>query len=597
MKSISFVLSIVFFVFRVNAQTPTTKDYFQQEVNYKINVSLNDQNHTLKGDINIHYKNNAPVALDTIFMHLWPNAYSSKLTAFAQQQVQNGSSQFYFSKEEDLGNISQLDFKVDGRKVKWQTLNKSTPDIAYIVLNQPLPPNQSIDIQTPFTVKIPASFSRLGHVKTSYQISQWYPKPAVFDQKGWHPMPYLDQGEFFSEFGNFDVTITLPQNYLVAATGELQTASEKEFLAQKVIESQPIINADTLGNHFPPSATETKTIRFKAQKVHDFAWFADKRFLVTKDTLQLPSGKIVDAWAFFPPQGIDNWKNATDYIKRALRSYSNWIGEYPYSHATAVLSALGAGGGMEYPMITVIGKTFSPEGTDIVITHEVGHNWFYGILASNERDYAWMDEGINTFYENRYSTKFYPPEESQKKKISYEKLAYFLKARTHSDIPSITPPDRMSEMDYGIAAYAKPSFDLDMLETLLGRPAFDQIMQKYYQAWKFKHPYPEDFRQILQANTDKNISWFFDALNTTKTMDYTISSVHQDGQTADVTITNKGSLRGPLILFAKKYGQVQDSLVAEGFEGSKTFSFPKLKDGLYDDFEIDPHLKTIDLYP
>ena len=601
MKSIivSGLLSIVFFISQINGQVPAPKNYFQQEVNYKINVSLNDQNHTLKGDIEIQYKNNAPVALDTILMHLWPNAYSSKYTAFAQQQIRNGSSKFYFSKKEDSGNITQLDFKVDNHKVKWRILNKISPDIAYIVLNKPLLPNQSIVIQTPFTVKIPASFSRMGHVNTAYQITQWYPKPAVFDQKGWHPMPYLDLGEFYSEFGNYDVNITLPQNYVVGATGQLQTGSELDFLSQKIEETSHLLDTTDLSDEFPASAKNTKTIQYKARNVHDFAWFADKRFLVTADTLQLPSGKIIETFAMFPPSGIKNWMNATDYIKRAVNSYSTWVGEYPYPHATAVQSALSAGGGMEYPMITVIGDTHSKKGTDDVITHEVGHNWFYGILASNERDYAWMDEGMNTFYENRYMKKFYPPTEKNKYNIEQLKLLYLVYSRLHIAAAPNDPVAAMSEMNYGLTAYGKPAISLKMLETFVGRPTFDRIMKTYYNTWKFKHPYPEDFKKIWIENTDKNLDWFFDdVINTTKTMDYKVLKIKEKYDNTEVTILNKGQLKGPVLLYAYQDDIAVDSLITDGFIGQKKFTFSSPKVGSkYDYFKLDPLAETLDLNP
>ena len=198
------------------------QNYFQQEVNYKIDVQLDDEEHLLQGTIEIEYINNSPDELTEIYMHLWPNAYSTKETAFAQQELQNRSTKFYYAKKKDLGGLSKLDFMVDGSTIKWE-LDEKHPDIALLQLEEALPSGSRIVISTPFTLDIPASFSRLGHVKQSYQMTQWYPKPAVYDRKGWHPMPYLDQGEFFSEFGSFDVSISLPDNYVVGATGVLQT--------------------------------------------------------------------------------------------------------------------------------------------------------------------------------------------------------------------------------------------------------------------------------------------------------------------------------------------------------------------------------------
>jgi hypothetical protein len=210
------------------AQTP----YFQQEVHYTIGATLNDRDHTLDAHIQMVYVNHAPEALSEIWMHLWPNAYQNRSTAFCKQKLREGSAEFYFAPDSMLGFLENLDFRVDGQPVAWRYDTKH-PDIAVLTLAQPLLPGGRITIETPFLLKIPASFSRLGHVGTSYQMTQWYPKPAVYDARGWHAMPYLDMGEFFSEFGSFEVQITLPDNYVVGATGALQTASERDFLQKK----------------------------------------------------------------------------------------------------------------------------------------------------------------------------------------------------------------------------------------------------------------------------------------------------------------------------------------------------------------------------
>ena len=262
-------------------------------------------------------------------------------------------------------------------------------------------------INTPFRVKIPASFSRLGHVKQAYQITQWYPKPAVFDHKGWHPISYLDQGEFYSEFGSFDVKITLPSNYVVASTGNLKTISEELFLdslANAKLDSSKI-KFTPIGKTkaITPASTSTfKTLHYVQDSVHDFAWFADKDFIVRKSSVRLPiSQREVKTWVMYTPANKKYWEKGVDYVNEAVYNYSLWNGEYPYNACTAIDGALSAGGGMEYPMVTVIGGVSSAKMLETVIVHEVGHNWFYGILGSNERKHGWMDEGLNTFYENR----------------------------------------------------------------------------------------------------------------------------------------------------------------------------------------------------
>ena len=344
------VSSLSFLPFLLISQTPkpsnpqTIKPYFQQEVNTKIVATLDDKAHTLTGNIEIEYINNSPDTLPVIWMHLWGNAYKNRQTAFCKQKLRDGSSQFYFADEKNLGYFKNLDFTVDGQKTEW-SFDKGNPDIALLKLAQPLLPGGRIAIATPFVLKIPASFSRLGHVGTSYQMTQWYPKPAVYDHKGWHPMPYLDMGEFYSEFGSFDVTLTLPDNYVVGATGVLQTASEIEFLAKKEAESREKLFAKNneaayispRADSFPVSGPNAKTIRYTAERVHDFAWFADKRFFVLKDTAQLASGRTVECWAMFPPSKLsvlkkaqsEMWKKGAFYVRRAVEFYSEKVGEYP----------------------------------------------------------------------------------------------------------------------------------------------------------------------------------------------------------------------------------------------------------------------------
>ncbi len=585
--------------------------YFQQTVNYKIEVSLDDVNHTLTGNIDIEYTNNAPYALESIYFHLWPNAYSNKNTAFARQKIFQQSEKFYYAKEADMGNIGGLAFTSDNQALDLSFPQKDNPDIAIVKLNKPLPTGATITISTPFTVKIPRSFSRFGHEpgnnpehEETYQITQWYPKPAVLDRYGWHPMPYLDQGEFYSGFGNFDVTINLPSNYVVGATGLLQTASEIEFLNKQVELTQQLKQTKKKKSLLDAVETYTdiksirdqmkartgrKTIQYTAKKVHDFAWFADQNFLVGKSKVSLASGKEVTTWAMWPMEGwAKGWGLATTFLNRSVKFYSEHVGEYPYPQATAVMSALSAGAGMEYPMITVIGNE-SGRGLDNVITHEVGHNWFYGILASNERSFSWMDEGMNSYYEQRYMNKYYPPSS-----INENRLLYVIKSRLHEDQSPSYPVTEMSSINYGLSAYAKPAIALEMLENLVGTDAFDKTMKEYYDTWKFKHPNPNDFKNIWEKSTNKNLDWFFNGVvGSTKQMDYKIQKVTSSENKSIVHVENMGELKGPLLLYGLDGdNEVMDSIIIDGFVGAQVIELPKNN---YAKIQIDPYRKTLDV--
>lgn len=489
--------------------------YWQQEVNYTIDVSLNDKDHTLTGFEKIEYINNSPDTLKFIWFHVWPNAYKNDKTAFSDQLLENGDTKFYFSDKEQKGYINRLDFRVNNITTETQD-HPQHIDIIKLILPSPLPPNQKILITTPFHEKLPYNFSRGGHDGQSYQVTQWYPKPAVYDSKGWHPMPYLDQGEFYSEFGSFDVSITVPENYVVAATGELQNAEEKEFLKtrssytwepikRKVkTKSGPI---KTVIDLFPSSSANIKILRFKQNNVHDFAWFADKRFIVNQDTCRLASGRVIDVFTYYTPTQKFTWVNSIRLAKDAIHHYSSLIGEYPYNIVSVVQGPESFGGGMEYPTITVISPSKNEKSLDNTIAHEIGHNWFYGILASNERAHPWMDEGINTFYDDKYYIKKYGPLHQS------ERSEFETKAATKTDQPINTTSEKFSERNYNLVAYYKTSEWMRYLESQVGTEAFNKAMQEYYRRWQFKHPQPEDFKKVIEESSGKDVDSVFSYLD------------------------------------------------------------------------------------
>lgn len=489
--------------------------YWQQQVNFTIDVSLNDKEHTLDGFEKIAYINNSPDTLRFIWFHLWPNAYKNDKTAFSDQLLENGNTKFYFSGKEDKGYINRLEFKVNNITAGTED-HPQHIDIIKIVLPEPLAPAQTIIITTPFHVKLPYNFSRGGHDGQSYQVTQWFPKPAVYDSKGWHPMPYLDQGEFYSEFGDFDVTITVPGNYVIAATGELQNEEEKEWLKKRASFTwEPVRKREktkggqvkTTVQKFPASSTKTKTLHFKQDRVHDFAWFADKRFVVLHDTCKLSSGKTVNVFSYFTPAEKQIWQNSIQYIKQAVRFYSSLLGEYPYNTASVVQGPKSFGGGMEYPAITILSPVKTSPELDLLIAHEIGHNWLYAAIGSNERDHPWMDEGINTFYENLYKETY------RINLTSPDKIHFETAAVEKKDQPIETTSEKFSEQNYGLVAYYKSAEWMQYLKTELGNEVFNKAMQEYYRRWQFKHPEPGDLKKVMEETSGKNLDSAFFFLN------------------------------------------------------------------------------------
>ncbi len=507
---------ILFLLLIANSSWLTAfSQYWQQQTNYTIDVRLNDRDHTLDGYEKIEYTNNSPDTLKFIWFHLWPNAYKNDKTAFSDQLLENGNTKFYFSSKEDKGYINRLDFKVNAITAQLQD-HPQHIDIVKLILPSPLAPNQTITITTPFHVKLPFNFSRGGHDGQSYQCTQWYPKPAVYDYKGWHPMPYLDQGEFYSEFGNFDVRITLPENYVVASTGVLQTTEEKEWLKQrknftwtplkeKTKGSNGIIK--TLTQKFPSSSLQTKTVQYKQNNVHDFAWFADKRFIINTDTFALASGKTIDVFSYYISDHQLLWKKTVQFSKDAIHHFSTSVGEYPYNTVSVVQGPESFGGGMEYPTITVISPTKNEKQLDNVIAHEIGHNWFYGILASNERKHPWMDEGINSFYENSYANK---KDHHYNQESENELLETVIAEKL--DQPIETSSEKFSDRNYGLVAYYKTSKWMELLQKQLGNEIFNKAMHEYFIRWQFKHPYPEDFKKTIEDISGKNLDSIFSFL-------------------------------------------------------------------------------------
>ncbi|PSR56754.1 hypothetical protein AHMF7605_26290 [Adhaeribacter arboris] len=529
--------------------------YWQQEVNYKINVTLNDQLHTLSATEELEYSNHSPDALPFIYFHLWPNAYQNNQTALARQLLQLKKSDFYFAAPNERGYITDLDFKVNGQPVKLE-YDEQNPDIGKLILNTPLPAGERLTITTPFTVKIPGSFSRFGHLGQSYQITQWFPKPAVYDKKGWHPMPYLDQGEFYSEFGKFDVSITLPANYIVGATGVLQNPEEQARMNALAAETATKTTF-TQDLSFPASASETKTLRYVQDNIHDFAWFADKRFNVLKNQVSLPnSNRTVTTWLLFLNRNAATWVNGVKDINQAVKNYSEWIGEYPYEHVTAVDGALSAGSGMEYPMVTVT----DPEA----IVHEIGHNWFYGILATNERNHAWMDEGINSYYEFRvaeqadpnYSQLAFLVNNKKLRKLfglenvhanALNLLLYQMVASRGLDQPVQYPSEKFTSTNYGAIVYLKTGILFKYLAAYLGQERFDKAIQAYFQKWQFRHPYPEDLQAIMEQETGEKLDWFFyNLIQTTSPVDAAVTKVSTSGSNLQVTVQNRSAFPVPV---------------------------------------------------
>jgi len=518
-------LLFLFFLFSTISSF-SQSNYWQQYLHYNIDAELNDKEKTVTGSETIVYKNNSPETLQYIWFHIYPNAYKESSTALFQQ-IRNDPQRKDKLKDPTHGYITNLAFTVNGAKASTEPHpNAQYIDIIKLVLPQALKPGDSATIATPFKVRLPSYFSRSGFADGEFMVCQWYPKPAVFDKDGWHEMPYLDMGEFYSEYASYNVNITVPSQYVVSGTGVLQTASE--IAAYKKIGSFNT-NHKTDGKpqlYVPLSAKPNKILSYTADSVPDFAWFADKGFVLEFDTIKLASGRIIDAFTYHHTYSNTQWANSIDYVKDAVLHYSNWIGEYSYPTVQAVEGPKNnSSGGMEYPTVTLItSPDAKPQTLDAVIAHEVGHNWFMSMLGTNERIHPWMDEGLNSYYQFRYEAEKYransvfgdrvPLTIKQLPEPAFQRALYgaMLNIPIQPAVETASANFSNSE-EYGLTSYVKAAEWMHLLEASIGREKVDSAFQNYFTLWKFKHPQPADMKAAFEQSIGRSMDKFFSLLN------------------------------------------------------------------------------------
>ena len=501
------------------------KSYWQQYLRFDINVELNDQDNTLNGNESIVYKNYSPDTLSFIWFHLYPNAYKDEKTAFFEQ-IKNNSHLGENINNYSKGYITNLAFTINGTIAKTEPhTTKTFIDIIKVVLPNLLLPGDSVIINTPFKIQLPYFFSRSGFSSGEFMACQWYPKPAVYDMDGWHEMPYLEMGEFYSEYASYKVNITLPSAYVVSATGVLQ--NEAEIQAYKSLGTSNSTNPKKAKTFTPQIGDVKKTLSYVADSVPDFAWFADKSFIIQYDTILLHSGKVVDVFTFYHDKR-SSWVGSLQYMKDAVRYYSKSVGEYAYPVVQAVDGPKNrSSGGMEYPMVTLITwPDAKPEMLDAVITHEVGHNWFMSMLGTNERIYPWMDEGMNSYFEMWYEVEKYrtisligPVKEmpDYMKQLEPDKIVelIFTALLQYPFEYAISTPssDYKSEAEYGSTAYLKATTWLYLLERAVGKEKVYLAFQNYFRLWKNKHPKPIDMQAAFEEAINGKLTQFFGLLN------------------------------------------------------------------------------------
>lgn len=519
MKSITLIICLL-----VSGTAISQTPYWQQKLRYTIQARLDDKENSITGHESIVYKNNSPDTLHYIWFHIWPNAYKHDSTAL-MTQIKNDPDLMEKETVMGKGSIENLDFSVDNVKARTEPHpNKQYIDVIKVVLVKPLNPGDSVNVSTPFKVFLPPYYSRSGHADGQFIACQWYPKPAVYDDKGWHEFPYLDMGEFYSEYADYSVSIVVPSDYIVGATGILQTRAEAE--AYKKTGAKNVSNRTRKPALYKPATREkTKTLVYEARMVPDFAWFADKDFVIQYDTVRV-GNRVIDAFSYYHNKKNTIWTNSIDYIEDAVRKYSKWVGAYEYPVVQVVEGPKNnSSGGMEYPMITLItSPDASGETLDGVITHEVGHNWFMSMLGSNERDHTWMDEGLNTYYQFRYEAEKYRSNSmfgnsipADIKKLDPDKFQNVVYNAIHENLPMESAMDIPADQfpnsnEYSMVSYIKTALWMYMLEAGVGRERLDAAVQHYFEEWKHKHPDPEDMKESFEESIGEDLDGFFELI-------------------------------------------------------------------------------------
>jgi hypothetical protein len=547
-------------------------NWWQQDVVYEIDVSLDTDRHSLTGHQQLAYTNNSPDTLAFVWFHAYPNAYRDKNSVFARGMAEAGMPEFHLAGSDARGWMEIRSIKVGDRELGWSYKPDDDTEIK-ADLPDPLPPGGSVVFEIDFYVKIPGhfgGFQRMLQKDGHYEISQWYPKVVVYDASGWHPDGYRLIGEFYGEFGTYDVRITVPANMTVPATGELVSPEEEiarlDSLAGLGARMDSLRDAGRSKEvkrilkriEKAKLAGSTKTLHFHADSVHDFAWAADKDFVLKRG-----SYKDVSINVYTRPRFEKKGREAVGYTHDALESYSRHYGEYRHPQMTVVESPFG--GGMEYPMLTMSGFE-GTKGTrllELVIMHETGHNWFQGMLGSDEMAEAYLDEGINSFAESRYLDDKYGREGNltdwpwylsylpDLDDHYYHSFMYYALAVTGSDERLLMDArDYNSFISYFAMVYGKGARVTDMLRFYLGEETFDRVMQTYFEEYCFKHPTAEDLQEVAERVSGEDLDWFFEQwLHTTKKCDLTVRGFETRrsdlGRQVWVDVAQEGECRMP----------------------------------------------------
>ena len=511
-----------------------SQNYWQQSVDYKMNVEMNVEDYTYTGEQQLTYTNNSPETLHKVFYHLYFNAFQpgSEMAA----RINNGKDKnTRFNVNIDSINYNQqgylkvYDLKQDGKSI--QSVLSGT--ILEVTLIEPIKPGNSTIFSLNFEGKVPDLIRRSGKNSSegvALSMAQWYPKMAEYDYEGWNAEPYLGR-EFHGVWGNFDVRITLNKKFTVAASGYLQ-------------------NPEEVGHGYSEGKGKAKKKKlswhFYAPNVHDFTWSADPNYI--HDTFLGPNGVELHFFYIDNPKYNSTWKKLQPKTAELMEFFNKRLGEYPYKQYTV---AQGGDGGMEYAMMTLITGNRSYESLLGVTAHELAHSWFQHVLATNEMKYEWMDEGFTTYISTLAVEEMLNKKSSFPFSSSYDN--YFYLVGSGKEEPQQTNANRyIYNMAYEISAYSKGAIFLAQLGYIIGESKLNKTLKSYFEEFKFKHPTPNDFRRVAERISGIQLKWYLtDWTQTTNTIDYAIKSIDENSENTNIRLKRVGNMPMPLDVLVK----------------------------------------------
>ena len=525
------------FLFVTGLSAQNNNSYWQQKVDYKMEIDVDVVSYQYTGKQELTYTNNSPDTLRRVFYHLYFNAFQpgsemdvrSRTIEDPDRRVKDRISKL---NADEVGFIKPTSLKQDGKPLTYEVVGT----VLEVALNKEILPGMSTTFKMVWDAQVPEQIRRSGRNNSegiALSMAQWYPKLAEYDFEGWHADPYIGR-EFHGVWGDFDVKITIDADYTIGGTGYLQ-------------------NPNDIGHGYESPGGKAKrpkkgkyTWHFVAPNVHDFTWAADTNYI--HDTFPGPNGVTLHFFYNNDPKIIENWKNLQPKAAALMAFFNKNIGAYPYKQYSVIQ---GGDGGMEYAMCTLIRGNGKFGGLMGVTSHEMAHSWFQFLLATNESKHEWMDEGFTSYISDEALNAVNKEGKPNPHADSYR--GYYYLAKSGKEHPQTTHADRYaSNRTYGISAYSKGAVFLAQLDYVIGHDYLQKTLKRYFNDFSFKHPTPNDFIRSAEKVSGFELDWYLiDWTQTTNTIDYAIKSVLQSENSTQIVLERKGLMPMPIDLIVR----------------------------------------------